>query len=498
MARERESRAPYVVPRYRAEGDPAWYHVLHGTVPGHEIDFICCPAVPQGLLTQTHFAHVARLMKYIEPREKAAFGFAIGNLSRDDTQHEPGHGGLALIFCLRVEGVVDHASRAMPPYAHGLLAIDRAMDYRTLIEAATTFHRHFLPEGPSDATGSFYRAYVERMRNQPASVEKLLAEHIAELDELPQPRRSELGADFVATKDAVRDRITIVHPDNEPFSTVASVAAALASILYRSNVKWTTISSGREIDIPGGVSIRFVPESEAPRDSAGVVLRLDEVPGDEAEIAEMLFSAKPRTTGAPRREGWREQYAKKAGLPISGAGAPAVTDPAAETVAAHGETPSDSRPVALASSDAADDLVPPKPRKAGLALIGGALAAAAMAAVVTMSGSRQTESETTAGPTAADSSPSKSVQSSQAAASSSPENPPGSSGGPGTVASPEKTSRSASSPAASPITRSTAKVPVIVRPAKPISAGLKVPAASHPPSPPNPSTPSSVLDEEGL
>jgi len=59
--------------------------------------------VPQGSLTQTHFARVARLIKYIEPRLRTSFAFAIGNLSRDDIQHEPGHGGLALIFGLRVE-----------------------------------------------------------------------------------------------------------------------------------------------------------------------------------------------------------------------------------------------------------------------------------------------------------------------------------------------------------------------------------------------------------
>jgi hypothetical protein len=315
MARESDERPSYAVPRYHAEGDPAWYHVLHGTVPGHQIDFIYCPEVPQGPLKHTHFAHVARLIKYIEPREQASFAFAIGNLSRDDVRHDPGHGGLAVIFGLRVEGAVDHASRSMPPYAHGLLAVDRALDYGVLIDAITAFHRRFASESSADAGDRFYRSYVKTMREDPGAVEEFLKSYVAEFDDLPHPGPSHLGWDFVAPEDARLQRLTIVHPDGEPFSTVTSVAATLGSLLYRSNVKWTTISNSREFDIPGGISIRFVPESEAPRDSKGLVLRLDDVPGEEAEIAEKLFSAKPRETGvvvAPRR-GWREQMAEKSG-----------------------------------------------------------------------------------------------------------------------------------------------------------------------------------------
>src|ERR1700679_1854281 len=129
-------RAPYVVPSYRAPGDAAWYHFLHGNVPGHQIDFIYRAEVPQGPLTRQHFSHLSRLMKYIEPQSNERFAFAIGNLSRDDTQYEPGHGGVALIFGLRIHGATDHAGRQDPPFAHGIAAIDRALDGATLIEAA--------------------------------------------------------------------------------------------------------------------------------------------------------------------------------------------------------------------------------------------------------------------------------------------------------------------------------------------------------------------------
>ncbi len=125
----------YVVPRYRAERDAVWYHVLHGTVPGYQIDFMYCPEVPHGAFTQNHFGHLARLMKYIEPRERAPYAFALGNLSRDDVQHEPGHGGVALILGLRVQGVLDHAGRAMPPYAHAIVAVDRTLDRAALHDA---------------------------------------------------------------------------------------------------------------------------------------------------------------------------------------------------------------------------------------------------------------------------------------------------------------------------------------------------------------------------
>src|SRR4051794_3755164 len=94
----------HVVPCYRAAEDAPWFHFLHGNVPGHQIDFMYRPEVPQGALSRQHYSHLARLMSYIEPHGGAEYAFAIGNLSRDDTQHEPGHGGVALIFGLRIRG----------------------------------------------------------------------------------------------------------------------------------------------------------------------------------------------------------------------------------------------------------------------------------------------------------------------------------------------------------------------------------------------------------
>src|SRR5687768_5326291 len=98
MNGQNERGEGYAVPTYSAPAGVGWYHFLHGNVPGHQIDFIYRPEIPQGALSRQHFGHLARLMKYIEPRARCEFAFAIGNLSRDDSQHEPGHGGLAIIF----------------------------------------------------------------------------------------------------------------------------------------------------------------------------------------------------------------------------------------------------------------------------------------------------------------------------------------------------------------------------------------------------------------
>jgi hypothetical protein len=317
MASSSDARPRYVVPRYRAPVDAVWYHVLHGNVPGYQIDFMYCPEVPHGAFTQTHFGHLARLMKYIEPRARAPYAFALGNLSRDDVQHEPGHGGLALIFGLRVQGVLDHAGRAMPPYAHGILAVDRALDATTLRDAALVLHQHLLPgegEPHKDTSGRLYRKYARAVRQHPATVERLLRRYIDSFEALPQPGPSRLPWSFLADESALPERITIVHPDDEPFARIAATAARLGAMLYRSNIKWTTISSGREFDIPGGVSIRFVPAGEVTSDPAGLVVSIDDVPEDEATMAQTLFGAHPRASVAPpARVGWRERdSAKKA------------------------------------------------------------------------------------------------------------------------------------------------------------------------------------------
>ncbi|WP_437716539.1 hypothetical protein WMF45_09000 [Sorangium sp. So ce448] len=313
-----EGASGYVIPRYRAPADAAWYHVLHGNIPGHQIDFMYCPEVPQGPLTTTQFSHLARLMKYIEPATGATHAFAIGNLSRDDTQHEPGHGAVGLIFGFRIGGAVDHAGRGNPPFAHGIVAVDRDLGYTTLLEAAATFYRHVMNATEvNSSAGMFYREYVSAVREAPERVAHVLERYVEEFGDLPYLRRSGATWDWVADEGAQPKRVVIVHKPDEPFGAIAHAAARIATVLYRSNIKWTSITSGREADIPGGVSVRFVRERDVTmEDRHGMLIRIEEVSEDEGEIARGMFGARPLAEVEEKPQfggGWRERFAAQQG-----------------------------------------------------------------------------------------------------------------------------------------------------------------------------------------
>ncbi|WP_437769479.1 hypothetical protein WMF27_08155 [Sorangium sp. So ce281] len=323
-----EGASGYVIPRYRAPADAAWYHVLHGNIPGHQIDFMYCPEVPQGPLTTTQFSHLARLMKYIEPATGSTHAFAIGNLSRDDTQHEPGHGAVGLIFGFRIGGAVDHAGRGNPPFAHGIVAVDRDLGYATLLEASATFYRHVMNATElNSSAGMFYREYVSAVREAPERVAHVLERYVEEFGDLPYLRRSGATWDWVADEGAQPKRVVIVHKPDEPFGSIALAAAKIATVLYRSNIKWTSITSGREADIPGGVSVRFVRERDVTmEDRHGVLLRIEEVSEDEGEIARGMFGARPLAEVEEKPQfggGWRERFAAQQGgtAPVGVAGA---------------------------------------------------------------------------------------------------------------------------------------------------------------------------------
>ncbi|WP_437816650.1 hypothetical protein [Sorangium sp. So ce1078] len=309
-----EGASGYVIPRYRAPAEASWYHVLHGNIPGHQIDFMYCPEVPQGALTTTHFSHLARLMKYIEPATGATHAFAIGNLSRDDTQHEPGHGAVGLIFGFRIGGAIDHAGRGNPPFAHGIVAVDRNLGYTSLLEASATFYRHVMnATDVNSSAGMFYREYVGAVREAPERVAHVLERYVEEFGDLPYLRRSSATWDWVADEGALPKRVVIVHKHDEPFGAIAHAAAKIAAVLYRSNIKWTSITSGREADIPGGVSVRFVRERDVTmEDRHGLLIRIEDVAEDEGEIARKVFGARPQGEqgdNKPQFGGWRERYA---------------------------------------------------------------------------------------------------------------------------------------------------------------------------------------------
>ncbi|MDI1476401.1 hypothetical protein [Polyangium sp. y55x31] len=308
--------AGYEVPTYKVPYGTAWFHFLHGNVPGHQIDFIYRPEVPQEPLTRQHFSHLSRLVKYIEPRHGSAYAFAIGNLSRDDTQYEPGHGGLALIFGLRIKGAKDHAGRQDPPFCHSAAIIDRHLDGEAIYGTAVQFYQKLLPDEESQAEGSgWYHTYVQHAQN-PDALLPLLKGYLADFEDLHTPGPSGLSFRWTVENSTPPKRVVIVYPDRVDFATLAYCMARIANVLVESDIKWTAISNGREQDVVGGLTVRFVPRREATAEPADVVLMyLEQVPEDPAEIAAQLFNAhvvRPSQILDLRRMDWRDIHAQQA------------------------------------------------------------------------------------------------------------------------------------------------------------------------------------------
>lgn len=282
----------YSVPTYQAP-DADWYHFLHGNVPGHQIDFIYRADVPQGPLTRQHFSHLARLMKYIEPRQGSTQAFAIGNLSRDDTQYEPGHGGIALIFGLRVKGAVDHAGRQDPPFCHAVACVDRQFDASSIHAAAARFYEQLLerPHAPTDGS-RWYQSYVATAQQSAWALLGEMQAYIRAFTALPTLAPSNLGLRWTVEGSSAPKRVVIVYPDQSPFAMVAYHIALIASVLVESDIRWTAISTGREQDLLGGTSVRFVAECEAVQEADDVVLmHINQIPSEPADIARLLFGA---------------------------------------------------------------------------------------------------------------------------------------------------------------------------------------------------------------
>lgn len=307
MERGKQSRGPYEVPTYEAPADAAWFHFLHGNVPGHQIDFIYRHVVPWGPLSRQHFGHLVRILQYIEPRDPREQAFAIGNLSRDDTQHEPGHGGIALVLSLRVHGARDHAGREDPSFSHAIVAADRAFDAEAFLSAAQAFRRQLVDSTRMTAEGvGFYHAYTS-CGEDPVRAGALLRSYVADFNNLQAPEPSTFSLQWTASGIEQPRRIVILHDDNLVFDDLARCAARIAAVLYTSDVRWTLISNGREEDLPNGTTIRFVPESVgAAADNGVVVHRIEDLPERAEALAWKLFQAKP--VGFPGEAGKRRNW----------------------------------------------------------------------------------------------------------------------------------------------------------------------------------------------
>ncbi len=305
----------YAVPTYEAPKGAAFYHFLHGNVPGHEIDFMYRPNMAEGPLSRQHFGHLSRLLMFIEPRGVGGSAFAIGNLSRDDSHYEPGHGGLAFILSLRIRGARDHAGRPAPSFSHAIAVIDRDFEAETLLEAALAFQgRVFAGTCPNAEDGGFYHVYA-RCAEDPARALDLVQRYTSDFADLQIPGPSTRGLRYSAASVTQPRRVVIVHEDGASFEDIARCAARIAAVLYQSDVKWTVISNGRESDLPGGVTVRILPASEAGVPEEGIAVhRLEDLPQAEEELARRLFRANPtRKPDAPNvRPEWREVAAAEA------------------------------------------------------------------------------------------------------------------------------------------------------------------------------------------
>ncbi len=300
-----------MVSTYRAGAGAAYYHFLHGNVPGHQIDFIHRPEVPDEPLTRQHFSHLIRLVRYLEPQDCARYAFSIGNLSRDDTHHEPGRGGIALMFGLRIEGAMDHAGRPDPPFLHAAVSVGGAFEANRLLEVIGVLWHRIVSAG---AAASWYRRYAEAVTEAPESVPALLGSYIASFDDVPALGSEQALPMWTANDESLPRRIVVVHEDEVPFEVIARCAARLTAVLHRSDIRWTAVTTGREEDLPNGLSVRIVSRSEMGAPEPGErVIALESIPEDERELAAELFGASLLSLRPDRGRAaaWREHWAKE-------------------------------------------------------------------------------------------------------------------------------------------------------------------------------------------
>jgi hypothetical protein len=126
----------------------------------------------------------------------------------------------------------------------------------------------------------------------PDALVPLLKGYLADFEDLYTPAPSGLGFRWSVQKSTPPPRVVIVYPDRADFATIVYCMARIASVLVESDIKWTAISNGREQDVAGGLTVRFVPRREATAEPSDVVLMyLEQVPEDPAQIAAQLFNA---------------------------------------------------------------------------------------------------------------------------------------------------------------------------------------------------------------
>lgn len=226
--------------QYQPTPGEHWYHVLFGHVPRFQMDFIIRPELPCRKFRPQHFAHLGPQIKFLSPAAGLQYAVAIGNLSSNDTQHVAGRGGLSLLVSTRVADLRDHAQRESPVFAHSIIAIDESLTVGSFSLTVVAFVERVL-----DAGLSFYRSYYTS--GQADNFERIY-NYVRSLRDLPDPGDAADAAEVTPYSSDRPPPYNQILVDCRRVDTteVLRLAARLGVILYQTNLKWTTITTGSE------------------------------------------------------------------------------------------------------------------------------------------------------------------------------------------------------------------------------------------------------------
>jgi len=244
--------------QYQPTPGEHWYHVLFGHVPRFQMDFILRPELPCRKFRPQHFAHLGPQIKFLSPAVGHKYALAIGNLSSNDTQHVAGRGGLSLIVSTRVTDLRDHAQRESPVFAHGLIAIDEPLEAARLGLAAESFIDRVLDDGLR-----FYHGYYSS--GQADNFERVYG-YIRSLRELPAPDGADAASvECYSSEEPPPYNQILIDCRGVDTRQIVQLAARLGVILYRTNLKWATVTTGIEEFEPKlylgedyGIAVRLV------------------------------------------------------------------------------------------------------------------------------------------------------------------------------------------------------------------------------------------------
>lgn len=302
-------------------GEP-WYHVLFGHVPRFQMDFILRPELPCRKFRPQHFAHLGQQIKFLAPAGGATFAAAIANLSSNDTQHIAGRGGLAVIVSTRVADLRDHAQRESPVFAHALIAIDEPLEAERFSAATESFVKRVLDDGLP-----WYQGYY--LSGQSDNFERVYG-YIRSLRDLPLPSNPDFdGAVHLVNDEPPPYNQILIDCREVEHSKIMRLLAKLGVILYRTTIKWTTITTGCEEFEPKlyhgedySVAIRLccgpITSSEIERQvsAAGPGTRVlscsfVEIPNSEEEIGAWLFGLPRHRQTVPRMQATPSSFETK-------------------------------------------------------------------------------------------------------------------------------------------------------------------------------------------